>query len=86
MPLADRAVVFLGRDGTLIDDACYPRDPERVRLLPGVAEALRELKTCGFLLILLSNQSAIGRVLVIPAEAAAVHARFWNAWKPKGSS
>ena len=36
---AGRAV-FLDRDGTIIEDVGYLRDPEQVRLLPGAAEAI----------------------------------------------
>jgi D-glycero-D-manno-heptose 1,7-bisphosphate phosphatase len=34
------AAIFFDRDGTLIEDVGYPRDPARVRLLDGAAEAL----------------------------------------------
>jgi len=71
-----RSAVFLDRDGTLIEDMRYPRDSSQVRLLPGAAEALRQLKEAGFALIVVSNQSGLGRGLITPEEAAAVHARF----------
>lgn len=70
------AAVFLDRDGTLIEDVGYARDPEQVRLLEGAAEALRELRRRGFRLVVVSNQSGIGRGLITPAEARAVHERF----------
>jgi histidinol-phosphate phosphatase family protein len=70
------AAVFLDRDGTLIHDVGYPKDPESVRLLDGAAEALAALRRTGFRLVVVSNQSGIARGLVTPAEAAAVHERF----------
>ena len=73
--MADRAV-FLDRDGTVIRDAGYPRDPGEVSVLPGAAEALAELARNGFKLVVVSNQSGIGRGLVTPEEAEAVHDRF----------
>jgi histidinol-phosphate phosphatase family protein len=73
---AFRPAVFLDRDGTLIEDTGYPRDPALVRLLPGAAHALRLLGEAGFLLVVVSNQSGVGRGLITPVEAAAVHARF----------
>ena len=76
MPTSDRVAVFLDRDGTLIEDVGYPRDPDRVRLLPGAADALREFGRLGFLLVLVSNQSGVGRGLIAPEEAAAVAAHF----------
>jgi D-glycero-D-manno-heptose 1,7-bisphosphate phosphatase len=75
MSSAERRAVFLDRDGTVIHDADYPKDPEQVRLLPGAAEALAELKRHGFRLIVISNQSGIGRGIVTPQQAEAVHRR-----------
>jgi D-glycero-D-manno-heptose 1,7-bisphosphate phosphatase len=68
--------VFLDRDGTLIEDQDYPRDPDRVRLLPGVTEALARLSDAGFQLVAISNQSGIGRGIITAAQARAVHERF----------
>src|SRR5439155_11509676 len=75
MPSVTRAAVLLDRDGTLIEDAGYPRDPQRVRLLPGAAGALRALRAAGLALAVVSNQSGVGRGLVRPEEALAVHHR-----------
>jgi D-glycero-D-manno-heptose 1,7-bisphosphate phosphatase len=71
-----RAAVFLDRDGTVIEDLDYPREPERVRLLDGAAAGLRALRDAGFALIVISNQSGIGRGIIDPTEAKAVHERF----------
>lgn len=76
--------VFLDRDGTVIEDVGYPRDPEQVRLLPGAAEALERLRRAGFALVVVSNQSGIGRGLVTEEEAAAVHRRFVSALAERG--
>jgi D-glycero-D-manno-heptose 1,7-bisphosphate phosphatase len=72
---AGRPAVFLDRDGTLIEDTGYPRDPEAVRLLEGAPEALAALRRAGFALVLVSNQSGIGRGIVTQEEADAVHDR-----------
>ncbi|WP_457568891.1 D-glycero-alpha-D-manno-heptose-1,7-bisphosphate 7-phosphatase [Desulfurobacterium sp.] len=53
--------VFLDRDNTLIEDDGYIHEPEKVKLLSGVGEGLKLLKEAGFLLIVISNQSGIGR-------------------------
>lgn len=71
----ERAAVFLDRDGTVVHDAGYPRDPAQVRLLDGAAAALGRLRDHGFALVLVSNQSGIGRGLVTLREAEAVHAQ-----------
>src|SRR4051794_25865222 len=55
------AAVFLDRDGTLIVDKDYLRRPEDVVIFPGVGPALRKLQDAGFKLIIVSNQSGVGR-------------------------
>ncbi len=70
------ALLFLDRDGTLMRDTGYPRDPAEVELLPGAAAAILQAVEWGFVPAVVSNQSGIGRGLITPAEAEAVHARF----------
>jgi len=53
--------VFFDRDGTLIDDIGYLGDPAGVAFYDGVPEALRRLQDSGYLLVVLTNQSGIGR-------------------------
>lgn len=53
--------VFLDRDGTLIHDPGYLGDPDGVKVLPGVADALVALSQAGFLLVVVTNQSGIAR-------------------------
>ena len=79
-----RSAVFLDRDGTLIEDVGYPRDPESVRLLDGAPEGLARLAEAGFPLVVVSNQSGIGRGIVRPAEARAVHDRFVSELERRG--
>ena len=74
--MAGEPAVFFDRDGTVIEDVGYPRDPEGVRPLAGAAEALAELRSAGFRLVVVSNQSGIGRGLIAPEEAERVHERF----------
>lgn len=73
--MAGRAV-FVDRDGTVIWDAGYPRDPADVAVIPGAADALAELARRGFAVVVVSNQSGIGRGLVTQQQADAVHDRF----------
>ena len=53
--------VFLDRDGTLIEDKDYLHLPEEVVIYPGAGRALRRLQDAGFKLILVTNQSGVGR-------------------------
>ena len=63
MSRARRAAAFLDRDGTIIEDVRYLGDPERVRLLPGAAEAIGRLNRAGLLTVVVTNQSGIARGL-----------------------
>src|SRR6266571_6626968 len=63
MPDALSSAVFMDRDGTIMEDCVYCSDPKDVRIFPGVPEALRRLKSSGFKLIIITNQSGIGRGL-----------------------
>src|SRR5262245_51338279 len=84
MNRTDRRAICLDRDGTVIEDAGYPRDPRRVRLLPGAGAALAELKRQGFLLIPISNQSGIGRGFLTQDEADQVHRQVVSALREFG--
>lgn len=73
---AERPAVFLDRDGTLIRDMGYLADPKKIKFLPGLIPALRKLQQNGFVLIIISNQSGIGRNLISHAAANAVNKRL----------
>jgi len=64
--------VFFDRDGTLMEEAYYCGDPGRVRVFPGVPEALRKLKEAGLRTFVITNQSGIGRGLITEAQYQAV--------------
>jgi D-glycero-D-manno-heptose 1,7-bisphosphate phosphatase len=65
--------VFLDRDGTIIFDRGYLKEAREVCLLAGVGEALATLTEHGFTLVLISNQSGIGRGMITPEQAEQVH-------------
>lgn len=68
--------VFLDRDGTLIEDTGYVSDPAHVALIPQTHEALLQLKAAGYRLVIITNQSGIGRGYFTVADYEAVHARM----------
>lgn len=76
MPETLRPAVFLDRDGTLIVDRHYLADPEGVELLPGAGEAVARLNAAGFVVVLATNQSGIGRGYFTAQQYGAVHARL----------
>ena len=74
--MSGRPAAFLDRDGTLIEDRHYLRDPDGVRLLPGAAEAVGRLNRAGVAAVLITNQSGIARGLLTEAEYAATATRL----------
>lgn len=67
--------VFLDRDGTLIAEKNYLHRPEDVEIFPGAGAALKRLAAAGFKLIVVTNQSGIGRGYFTLADAEQVNAR-----------
>lgn len=66
--------VFVDRDGTLIHDADYCSDPKQVKVFDGVSEALRRLKQHGYKVLVITNQSGIGRGFFTVEQYRAVEA------------
>jgi len=74
--MAPRRFVVLDRDGTVILERNYLSDPEQVELLPGAAGALRQLRRMGLGLVLMTNQSAIGRGFFTEQRLGDIHQRL----------
>ena len=70
-----RAAVFLDRDGTVVEDAHYLADPERVTLIPGAAAAIRRMSAAGLPVVLVTNQSGIAHGLYTEEQYRAVARR-----------
>ncbi|MGI9086833.1 MAG: D-glycero-alpha-D-manno-heptose-1,7-bisphosphate 7-phosphatase [Chthoniobacterales bacterium] len=66
--------VFLDRDGTIMRDVNYCADPAKVEIFPGVTQALQQLKSAGFKIIVITNQSGLGRGYFSDADYRAVEA------------
>jgi histidinol-phosphate phosphatase family protein len=71
-----KRAVFLDRDGTLNHEVGYIGDPAELALVPGAPAALARLAAAGFALVVVTNQSAIGRGLYTRTQVDAVHARL----------
>jgi D-glycero-D-manno-heptose 1,7-bisphosphate phosphatase len=74
--MTPRPAVFVDRDGTIILERSYLSDPEGVRLVPGAASALAELRAAGLALVTVTNQSGIALGLYTEADYRAVAARI----------
>ena len=73
--MANKAI-FLDRDDTLIEDPGYINDPDQVKLLEGVPEALNALRAMGYKLVVASNQSAVARGIVTEEVLGRIHKRL----------
>lgn len=71
-----RPAIFLDRDGTLIESVHYLSDPDGVRLIPEATAALLAARTMGHALVLVTNQSAIGRGMLDADRLEEIHTRL----------
>ena len=74
--------VFLDRDGTIIELVHHLTDPADVRLIAGAGEALQRLRTAGWPLVIVTNQSVIGRGKLTEAGLKDVHAEMNRQLQP----
>lgn len=68
-----RAAVLLDRDGVLNEDAPYITRADELRLLPGVAKAVRRLNEAHVLTAVCTNQPGVARGMINEAELHAIH-------------
>ena len=68
--------VFIDRDGTLIEEVNFLHRVEDLRYFPFTDEAVRRLKESGFLVVLVTNQSGIGRGSYTEDDMHSVHERI----------
>jgi len=81
-----RRWVALDRDGTLIEEVPYLADPWRVRLLPGAGQAVRLLRQMGLPMVLITNQSGIGRGYFELERLGEIHARLFALLAAEGAT
>lgn len=80
-----RRFIIFDRDGTLIVKHHYLSDPEKVELIPGAASALKSLRTGGFGILVITNQSAVGRGYFDEERIAAIHNRMSDLFQREGA-
>lgn len=71
-----QAAVFLDRDGTINEEVGYLDRLEKLRLVPGAAEAIRLINESGMKAVVVTNQSGVARGIFDEAFVAEVHARL----------
>jgi heptosyltransferase II len=78
--------IFLDRDGTLNADPGYIHSPDQFELFPGAADALAKLKQAGAQLIVITNQSGIGRGFFTLADLERIHEKLRALLQAAGAS
>jgi len=80
-----RAAIFLDRDGTINVDSGYVARPDDVVLLEGAAAAIKRINAAGVPVVVITNQSGIGRGRYTGADYAAVTKRLDELLAAKGA-
>jgi D-glycero-D-manno-heptose 1,7-bisphosphate phosphatase len=71
-----RGAFFLDRDGTINIDHVYINDPKQIELIDGSAEAIAKAREVGFAIVVVTNQSGIGRKIIEPGALPRIHSRM----------
>ena len=76
--------IFLDRDGTIIKEKEYLRDPAQVEVFPEAMAGLQRLADAGFKLCIVTNQSGVGRGYFTLADVNRVNARLTSEFDRAG--
>lgn len=82
---APRPAVFLDRDGTINEEVEYLSDPDQLRLIPGVVEAIKLLNREGIPVFVVTNQAGVGRGYFTIQDAEAVNQRLTRVLEAHGA-
>ncbi|MBI1913010.1 MAG: HAD family hydrolase [Deltaproteobacteria bacterium] len=80
-----KAVVFLDRDGTINEDVGYLSDPKGLVLIEGAGEAIKKLNSANIKVIVVSNQSGVGRGYYTNDDVEKVNKRLFELLSPTGA-
>ena len=76
--------IFLDRDGTMIAEREYLRDPAAVEVFDGAPHALKRLQVAGFGLFVVTNQSGVGRGYFTMVDVQKVNGRVCKEFESVG--
>lgn len=71
-----KSAVFLDRDGTINEEAGYPSEYSQVKIYPASFEAVSRFNQAGFITIVITNQSGIGRGLLSEEALEEIHKKM----------
>ena len=78
-------VVFLDRDGTIIEDKDFIKSPDEIEFIPGSIEAIKIFKKMGYIIVVISNQSGIGRGILTEKMVKEVNDSFVQQLRERGT-
>jgi D-glycero-D-manno-heptose 1,7-bisphosphate phosphatase len=71
-----KRAVFLDRDGTINKDVGYPSSFSMVEIYPYSFEAIKKINEAGLLAVIVSNQSGVGRGLIVEKDLHDIHQKL----------
>ena len=80
-----RTAVFLDRDGTINEEVPYLNRMEKLRLIPGAAEAIRRINESGMMAVVVTNQSGVARGLFDEAFVKKTNAYLQDILRAEGA-
>ncbi len=81
-----RPAFFLDRDGTINIDRVYINDPRLIELIPGSGQAIARAQKAGYAIVVVTNQSGVGRGLIEPKALPKIHDRLDELLRAEGAS
>ncbi len=81
-----RKAVFFDRDGVLNEERKdYVKNPSELKIFPNIIESIKKLKEVGFIIVVITNQSAINRGLITHQNVSDIHSTIQNFLKKNGT-
>lgn len=80
-----RKAVFLDRDGTIVVHEPYLSSPDQLKLLPNVAQGIRLFRECGYLIIIVTNQSGVARGFFDEERLTLIHQKLITTLEDEGA-
>jgi len=80
-----KRAVFLDRDGTINKDVGYPSSFSMIEIFPFSFEAIRKINEAGLLAVIVSNQSGVGRGLIVEKNLLDIHQKLKAAFAKRNA-
>lgn len=80
-----RRAVYFDRDGTINTDVGYLSSPDELEIIGGAEQSIKKLNEAGVLVIVISNQSGVGRGYFTEDAVEAVNERLKSLLEAEGA-